>query len=165
MVDGKTSCAFCHSRDAFHWEVGCPALASCDLVCSEDKVGAKAILAKFDVHRPRPGRGGAGRGGRGDSGRGGSGRGASGRGGDASGRRATSSERLAVTQPAPTHVPPAPPGPPPNPATHYSAYPDTNGIPSDSDNDAAFDLNYGNNVDSSGGSVPAGNSSIKQDSG
>ena len=164
LIKGKEKCPHCFSEDPFHLEEGCPALAKSGLICVLDAAKAAAIYNKYDALHPRTP--GTGRGGGRGSGRGGAGRGGTGgRGGDSNSsvRRATSSEREKPS--------PAPPPPPPNPSppvtdaaapsrasstaasNQYSAFRDENEIPSDSDDDDGFLLDYGNNVDDKGNIV------------
>ena len=161
LIKGKEKCPHCFSEDPFHLEEGCPVLAKSGLICVLDAAKAAAIYNKYDALHPRTP--GTGRSGGHGSGRGGAGWGRTGeRGGDSNSsvRRATSSEREKPS--------PAPPPPPPNPSppvtdaaapsrasstaasNQYSAFRDENEIPSDSDDDDGFLLDYGNNDDDEG---------------
>ena len=51
IFEDKTTSPHYHSRDEFHWTVGCPALAALNLVCVEDVTKDKEISVKFQAHR------------------------------------------------------------------------------------------------------------------
>ena len=144
IFEDKKSCPHCHSRDDFHWTVGCPVLAAINRVYVEDETKAKEISLKYQEHKG-PRRDSGGRGGRG--GRGGGGGGGGHGGADASSRRATSTECFPT--PPPPSPPPTPPpqvAPPAHPQS-TSQYPDTE-LSSDSNDNAEFIQNYGNLINS-----------------
>ena len=140
LIDGKKQCPICYSLDDFHLKVGCPCLAAKGKIIVEDATRAKAIVSKFTEHRPRT--------------------------------AATPAPGARVATTAPTPAAPAPPPPPtapgarratsterasvPAPAPQASISPDSNPysalrcqytdndeIPSDPDDDAAFDHDFG----------------------
>eukprot|EP00956_Cyclotella_meneghiniana_P026201 scaffold56081_cov49-Cyclotella_meneghiniana.AAC.1 len=153
LLDAGRQCHCCFSGDSFHLKEGCPVLASKGKVVIDDEEAAKAIMTKYAAHRPRPP---GGPGGRGPGA--GRGRGRGGRGppppppkndANPSARRATSSERSAPS-PAPAPVPPTPACATPNQFAGLDTcqYVDNEEIPSDPDDDAAFDHEF-SNIDNS----------------
>jgi hypothetical protein len=158
IIDKAKQCPVCHNCSKFHWEIGCPALAKKGFAISKDQAKSKEVITKYEAveamyaqqweQRDRASRGGAGRGDASSSSRGGRG---NQNGYVAAGRRATSSKRVTL--------PPAQPGLPP--ANQFSQFTDNHEIYSNSNDDAPFLQDYGNNVDAAGQSVSALSNSSK----
>ena len=54
VYNTKQCCIHCYSRDSFHWEVGCPFLASIGLVTTTDSAKAADITTQYAAHTNRP---------------------------------------------------------------------------------------------------------------
>jgi hypothetical protein len=152
LLEENKVCPVCFSCDSFHITTGCPVLAKHNKIISTDESNAKLVSEAFDTLMKsreaaraegggrRPGRGGRGR--------------------TPCGRRATSSEKLPLPPPPPPLsilknpvLPQTPPinQPPtsPSPTNPYESlanqYVDNDEIPSDYDDDAAFDHEFSTN--------------------
>ena len=179
LVDANTLCPVCFSPRDFCRTHSCPALAKKDLVIIEDKVAAKKILDDYAAVHPQrgsqntrtPSRGGTpGRGGR-----------SGGRLGARGNTRNTSTARPAsAASPPSDEVPPpsdTPPAENPSPSeepqssgqratsntrpaesdNRFSQFREAASLSSDSDDDAGYEMLYGNQVDAEGELVGADN--------